>query len=595
METKVYTRRWISKDVSKGRIRKVVINQELAKNIIETIPILIDAIFEASFYLKQRNLEEFRTLGIDIKQTLLTIKRVAKEEKEECFSELFQRCKNCLASLKRIFIYVEEGQIEQAESKLEFELLPILRVAQVRFYYFGVVEWNKEKEKKFWEEEAVELCKNYYIEQGMKTGCYKYDITIYVTAFNNLEYTKLCVASILENIPRTLRCELILVNHGSTDGTKEYFESIQPEKQVDIKINSLDGFLVPPLIAEGEFVVNISNDVVISKNSIDFMFQCMKEDNQIAYIVPTTPNISNLQAVPYSTIEYQTLDEFKRKTECCNKRDYRKEESRVRLLNPLCMIRTEYWTNSNKTKAYVESILGLKTVMFGDDAISLLFRRAGYKNIFMKDVYCHHFGSKTLGKTEHNYLDGRKKFYDRYGVDAWEKGFCWNYSLFQKLVCDKADARRILGINGGMGSDSLKIKEEIKERTGNTQVRLINYTMEKRFLADLCGISDEAYFIEDWNSLFQVLTGTFDYIIVSDGLEKNQNYKIYLKQLEQYLIKDGIMVFQSSDKKQIDWYEQQHKNAERLEHMDLDFLCCKEEMRIQYSIFYKQIEKKGMI
>lgn len=571
----------------------MVKNQKLAENIIETIVILMDAVFEADSYLKERKLEEFRILGIDMNQTLFMIEQVAQKEKEECFLELLNRCKNCLASLKRILIYAREGRIEQAESKLEFELLPLLRIAQIRFYYLGMVEGDKEKEKKFWEEEAVELCKNYYVEQAVKTGNYKYDITIYVVAFNNLKYTKSCVESILENIPRTLRCELILINHGSTERIKEYFESIQPEKQVDIQINSLDGFVVPSMIAEGEFILNISNDVVISKNSINLMFECMKEDGEIAYVVPTTPNISNLQAIQEKKIVYQNLEEFKREAAQYNKREPRKEESRVRLLSPLCMIRSEYWTNSVKTKAYAESIVGMKTVMFGDDAIGLYFRRAGYKNILMKDIYCHHFGSKTLGKTGHNYLDGRKKFYARYGVDAWEKGFCWNYSLFQKLICDKADAKSILGINGGMGSDSLKIKEEIKERTGNIQVTLINYTMERRFLEDLAGISDQAYFIENWEDLLEGLKGKFDYIMVSGGLEGNRNYKNYLRQLEQYLVKDGIMIFQSPDKTQADWYEQQHKNTERVENME--FLCCKEESQIQYCVFYKQIEGKGCL
>ncbi len=573
----------------------MVKNQKLAESIIETILTLIDAVFETGAYLKQGKLEEFQILGMDMKQVLLTIKQVAEKEEEACFLELLKRCKNCLASLKRILIYVKEENIAQAESKLEFELLPLLRLAYIRFYYFGMIEGDQEKEKKFWDEEAVELCKNYYVEQGIKTGHYKYDITIYITAFNNLEYTKLCVESVLENMPRTLRCELILINHGSNDGTKEYFESIQPEKQVDIKINSLDGFLIPALIVEGEFILNISNDVVISKNSIDLMFQCMKENNEVAYIVPVTPNISNLQAIQIQEEKnsYRTLEEFKKKAGQYNKREPRKEESRVRLLNPLCMIRAEYWTNSEKTKAYAKMVVEFRTAMFGDDVISLYFRRAGYKNILMKDIYCYHFGSKTVGKTGHNYLDGRKKFYDLYGVDAWEKGFCWNYSLFQKLICDKADTRSILGINGGMGSDSLKIKEEIKERTGNMQVRLINYTMEKRFLEDLSGISDQACFVENWEDLLEELRGNFDYIIVSGGLEGNQNYKKYLGQLEQYLVKDGVMIVQSADKKQIDWYEQQHNHTERVE--STEFLCCKEESQTQYSVFYKKTEGKGCL
>lgn len=562
-----------------------MVDQELAANTIDTIQILIDAVLEAKHDLEQEKLEEFQILGMDINQALFTVKQIAGERTEACFLELFTRCRNCLASLKRIFAYVKEGEIEKAERKLEFELLPLLRLAQIRFYYFGIIEGEKEREQIFWEKEAVELCKNYYAEQASQTGHYKYDITVYVLAYNNLDYTKLCVESVLENIPRTLRCELILVNHGSTDGTKEYFESIQPEKQVDIKVNSFDGFWVAFLIAEGEFIVNVSNDVVIGKNAIELMVQCMKEDRTIGYIVPATPNISNLQAVLEQDIKYETLDEFKKKAEQYNKRNRKKEECRVRLLSPIYTIRTEDAMNSQNTKAIAELLLHMGTAMFGDDAWSLYFRRAGYKNILMKDVYCHHFGSKTVGTAGHDYLSGRKKFYQLYGVDAWEKGFCWSFQLFQKLVCEKADTRRILGINDGMGSNSLKIKEELKERTGNTEIELVNYTMESRFLADLCGISDRAYFIKGWEELFEKLRGTFDYILVSGGLERNQKYKSILHQLEQYLIKDGVMIVQSSEKDQIDWFERQHMDVERVEYND--FLCCQDRMQVQYGAFCK--------
>ena len=58
----------------------MVRNQKLAEHIIETIPVLMDAVFEAIFYLKERRLEEFQVFGMDMNQTLLTIKQVARKE-----------------------------------------------------------------------------------------------------------------------------------------------------------------------------------------------------------------------------------------------------------------------------------------------------------------------------------------------------------------------------------------------------------------------------------------------------------------------------------------------------------------------------------
>ncbi len=563
-------------------------NQNLVTNIIEMIQTFIDAVFEIGNYFEQKELEKGYRVGLDLVEALQAVKKVSEQEEGDKWKELSIRCENCFTSLKEILTMMKEEELEKAERKLEFELLPLLRIAYIRFFYFGKIKENPQKEVSFLEE-AVELSKNYYIEQGKEQNRYKYDITICIIAYNQLDYTKLCVEHVLEAIPRTLRCELVLINHGSTDGTKEYFEQIQPEKQIDIKINSLDGFVIAPFVAEGEFLLIVSNDVIVSKNAIDLMVQCIKEDPQIACVVPLTPNVSNLQGILPKEIQYKDIEEFKKAAGHYNRRNQRKEENRVRLLTPICLVRTEYWTNSKKTKALIEMILGMGTAMFGDDALSLYFRRAGYKNVLIKGVYCHHFGSKTVGKTEHDFLAGRTFFYKKYGIDAWEKGFCWSPSLFQKLVCEKADAKRILGINGGLGSNALKIKEELKERTGNREVKLINYTMERRFFADLKGISDEAYSIENWEKLLDELEGSFDYILLSGGLEKESNYKRYINQLYQYLEKDGVIIVQSSEKKQVDWFEKQYKGVERVE--EQEFLCCKDQTQTQYIAFCKKVER----
>ena len=233
-------------------------NQNLVSYILEMLQTWMDAVLEIGNYQKKKEIEKGRWIVFDLKEALQTVKRVIEQKTEDYWKVFSIRCENCLESLNGILKNIEEGEIEKVGNKLEFELLPFFRIAYICLYYDGVIKGDEKKEERFWEEEAVELCKNYYIEQGMKTGVYKYDLTIYILAYNNLGYTKLCVESVLQYLPRTIRCELILINHGSNDGTKEYFETIDPEKQIDIKINGLDGFVIAPFIAEGEFVLNIS-------------------------------------------------------------------------------------------------------------------------------------------------------------------------------------------------------------------------------------------------------------------------------------------------------------------------------------------------
>ena len=161
----------------------------------------------------------------------------------------------------------------------------------------------------------------------------------------------------------------------------------------------------------------------------------------------------------------------------------------------------------------------------------------------VKDAYCYHYGSVTL-KTENTnqmFLEGRRDFIQLFGIDPWGKGFCYSYDLFQKLQFDKMGEVSILGINCGMGSNSLKIKEQLKEQAGNDTVSLYNITMQKSFLSDLKGISDKAEYVSDYAVLKNVQK-QYDYIISEQ--DKNKNYDIYqhIAWLSKHTKKDGLAI-----------------------------------------------------
>ena len=52
----------------------------------------------------------------------------------------------------------------------------------------------------------------------------KPEVSMVVVCYNNLEYTRKCIDSIL--LYTDILYELIVVNNGSTDDTKEYLEAI---------------------------------------------------------------------------------------------------------------------------------------------------------------------------------------------------------------------------------------------------------------------------------------------------------------------------------------------------------------------------------
>lgn len=532
-------------------------NQDVAKQILDTINAGIEGTEYLYSALQEGNYALYETLVNDLYQLIAALQENADALKEE-ESELSLPAASASIkeSLLRIYQYAKQD-VGKALHKIEFEMLPLLEEMRGNFYFWGMVYPDKEKLQNYYEKERLQYFQNYYLEEALKTGEYRYEVSIIVIGYNKLEYTQMCVDSLLKYLPEGLSYELILLNHGSTDGTKEYFESIHPHKQLDIAVNG-GGAGIVDRIAEGKYMLVVSNDVIVTANAIDNMLKCIRTDEKIAWVVPSTPNISNLQTIP---LEYTTIEEMWKAAEENNVSNPYRWEQRVRLCNPIEVKRTDAF--QTYTGGYFHSKIARA---FPDDRKSLLYRRKGYKLILAKDAYCYHFGSITI-KSEMQkmgeaqvYLKGRKDFYRAFGVDPWGKGMCYDYDLFQELPCDKVGSVRILGINCGLGSNSLKIKENLKEKVHNLDTTLCNYTMEKEYIKDLEGISDEVKFTASWEEINKCVQGKkFDYILIEDGLENQGKPKEILERVSASLNKEGYMIVKLNNEVLIQWVKEKYK------------------------------------
>lgn len=487
-------------------------NQELAAQILEMMNTAIEASDQMSDFLKDGKMPEFQEVSESLYLMMESIRGVADNlKKEEEGITLPAASESVLVSLSRIREMAFQNAA-RAMHKIEFELIPLIEEMRVVFYYWGIAYPDKERMKKYYEEDIYWLAKNKYQEEALRTGKYKYDVSIVVLAYNKLDYTKQCVVSLLKHFPKSFSSEIILINHGSTDGTKEFFESIRPHKQVDIAVNG-GGLEMIYRITEGKYTLTISNDVLVQENSLENLYECITSDDSIAWAVPSTSNVSNLQTIPakYETIE--ELEEFAKKN---NIKDRTKWEQRVRLCNPIDIVRGEFL---HKTKpAYI--FQSSNRYSFPDDKYALLCRRNGYKMYLVKNGYCHHFGSVTLredAKTnaEAAFLKGRQDFYKMFEMDPWSTGCCYSPYLFLKLHCVGQGEVKVLGINCGMGGNSLKIREELRVNSPDCSVFLKNVTTNSTVLPDLRGISDEAEYLADYHEI-KAWSEKFDYIIAED-------------------------------------------------------------------------------
>jgi hypothetical protein len=371
-------------------------------------------------------------------------------------------------------------------------------------------------------------------------------------------------------MPQDINYELILYNHGSSDDTQYFFESINPHKQIDIKINGVQKAVVYFTI-EGEYFLGISNDVIITPNSVSNMLRALKSDNSIGFIVPSTPNISNFQTIsaPY----YMYMDELSKWSLENNVYDEFRHEQRVRLCNPLWMAKSRslsadhgigftgrYFTDGDRMAA-----------TFPDDLMSMLMRRNSLKNILMKDAYCHHFGSITIGndlkKKQTNqalmYANGRRDFKNMFGIDPWGTGFCYDPELYIKngFECKFDGHIEILGINCGLGSNSLKIKELYKERKHNLDVRLTNATDDRSFEGDLRGVSDNVRIVKKAAEVFSESDIKYHHIVVEDAFNIHINTSKFITLCLSHLVENGTLCIKFTDLKELKKVAERYKDT----------------------------------
>lgn len=498
-------------------------DQKKAAEIDKLLEALVSLAEHMSCAARRGDRDTVAHCGEHLGRSVQSLRAVSGDiDREQPQITMYNFCRTIECSLLRVLSFRRDYAM-----KCEFELLPVLQELRMYFYYWGRVFPDPEKIAQYRSEMLPRLAANRYLDQAEKDGHYKYDLTITIQAYNHLEdASKQCVTSLFEHLPGNLNYELVLFNNGSTDGTKEFFEQFHPTKQLDVALN-YGGQLAMFRLYEGRYVLAISNDVFVLHHAIQNALRCMDSDPNIAFLVPQTPNISNLQAMGIPCDCSYFSKEIEQYALQNNQYDPCRHIQRSRLCNPLSMHRSTDFFSSNgillNGRFYADK-LGLS---FPDDAMSILINRAGKKNVLQKDAFCYHMGQLTIkddvaraGEQEF-YLQGRQMFYREFGMDPWGTGFCFDPAL----VCELSYFRRphidILGVNSGLGDNPLQIKECYKERLHNTDVTLYCAYQDKVAGQSMAGIADIHAPLQSPEELNTVFSGVkFDHIIMEDPFSR---------------------------------------------------------------------------
>lgn len=354
-------------------------------------------------------------------------------------------------------------------------------------------------------------------------------VSIVILAYNKLEYTKICMASLLKYTSH-IDYELITVNNGSSDGTEEYFNNIPNKKKINIKNNvgGVLGFNAGLFWAEGKYLVFVGNDLILTKNWLDNLLSCLESDDKIGFVAPGSNLLSNHQAIP---VNYSTIEEMHIFAEKHNVSDPQKWEERLRNMPLTMVIKKELF---DKTGGFDHRYyLG----EFADDDFSFTIRRLGYKLVYAADTFIHHFGSITGREAQQNNNSlgsGYEIFKDKFDIDPWAEA-SFDCALVESVnVFKDIKKQKILGINCFCGSTPLQIKNVIL-REGIKETEIINYTTSSKYEIDLKTVSktviiDKLTRINEYKKIRDI-----NYVVIESKFEEVEDIDAFLENTKELL------------------------------------------------------------
>lgn len=219
------------------------------------------------------------------------------------------------------------------------------------------------------------------------------EASIVVVSYDSLLFTRLCLESVLAHtMPPEF--ELIVVDNGSSDGSREYLlELADRSPRVRLIANGRNiGFPAACnqglAIARGEILTLLNSDTMVAPGWLARLAAHL-EDDSVGLVGPLTNRIGNEAEV---ATDYETwggfLDEAARRAAAEPGRGFE-----IPTVTMFCLaMRRSAWERLGP----LDTDFGVGTLE--DDDYSLRARKAGYRLLCAEDVLVHHFGEGSFGK-----------------------------------------------------------------------------------------------------------------------------------------------------------------------------------------------------
>ncbi|MCI3986673.1 glycosyltransferase [Bacillus vallismortis] len=352
--------------------------------------------------------------------------------------------------------------------------------------------------------------------------------SIIVLTYNQLAVTKQCLESIWKHTKKDC-IEVIVIDNGSHDGTRDYLKQTSSIKAIFNKTN--EGFAKACNqgfeAASGDPILFLNNDTVVTSQWLEPLIKLLYEDDKIGMVGPVSNYVSGAQQVPVDYTNVEGIEDFSRHY-CLQQRG--KSKAVLRLVGFCLLVK----------KKVLDEVGGFderfKGGSFEDDDLSLRVQQAGYQLKIALDSFVHHHGHATFtGNSDINinrlYEDNRQRFNDKWKMDVTR--FFNSQPELTALV--PADAGSILHIGCGAGAAGAELLNRqtctlygIEE---DALLQTIASAYYKQVISPVAGTFDLPY-----------PEAFFDVILIGDLLNFSKNPTHTIETLAVYLKTSGSLI-----------------------------------------------------
>ncbi|MBS4022831.1 MAG: glycosyltransferase family 2 protein [Dethiobacter sp.] len=235
-------------------------------------------------------------------------------------------------------------------------------------------------------------------------------VSIIIPVYNNLKYTKFCLKSIWQNTSGDY--EIIVVNNGSSDETKDYLKHFSQIRAIHNQENLGFARAVNQGLsaARGDYIIILNNDCIVTAEWTQRLLRVAKNKN--VGIVGVMSNFARSpQLIKVKNKNISNIPKIAQKI----RKKYNNIFFYTTRVVGFCML---------IKRALIEKIGGFDSRFglgtFEDDDFSLRSSLCGYQNAIAKDVFIFHFGSVTFKKENIKFKlllrENWHKFKDKWGL-----------------------------------------------------------------------------------------------------------------------------------------------------------------------------------